>query len=228
MPYVIEPMTLEDLPEVHAVEVQSVPTPWPISAYRRELNNPAGNHYVVCRWRSPDGNAAERPEPRPPQRGFLPFLHRQPESPPPAAPIVGFAGMWVQLDEAHVTIIAVTPSHRGRGVGELIFTHLMDEALRRGATWVTLEVRVSNQRAQALYGKYGFTVQGTRRHYYSDDGEDAYVMSSPPINSMEYRQHYAALRRAAHARVAQYHDSLAGAADPRSYSDGFARGHPGD
>jgi ribosomal-protein-alanine N-acetyltransferase len=227
VPYVIEPMTLEDLPEVHAVEVQSVPTPWPISAYRRELNNPAGNYYVVCRWRSPDGAAVERPEPRP-QRGFLPFLHRQPDGPAPAAPIVGFAGMWVQLDEAHVTIIGVAPSHRGRGVGEFIFTHLIDEALRRGATWITLEVRVSNHRAQALYNKYGFAVQGTRRHYYSDDGEDAYVMSSPPANSMEYRQHYAALRKAAHARVAQYYNSLAGAADPHAYTDGLARGHSGD
>jgi ribosomal-protein-alanine N-acetyltransferase len=227
VPYVIEPMTLEDLPEVHAVEVQSVPTPWPISAYRRELNNPAGNYYVVCRWRSPDGKVSERPEPRQ-QRSFLPFLHRQQESPLPAAPIVGFAGMWVQLEEAHVTIIGITPSHRGRGVGEFVFTHLIDEAMRRGATWVTLEVRVSNQRAQSLYSKYGFTVQGTRRHYYSDDGEDAYVMSSPPANTMEYRQHYAALRKAVHARVAQYYDSLAGASDPRSYSDGFARGHSGN
>src|SRR5437763_14544237 len=99
-------MTLEDLPEVHAVEVQSVPTPWPISAYRRELNNPAGNHYVVCRWRSPDGKPAERPEQRQSQRGFLPFLHRQPEGPPPAAPIVGLAGMWGHLDAAHLTISA--------------------------------------------------------------------------------------------------------------------------
>ena len=106
-------------------------------------------------------------------RGFLPFLHRQQDSPLPAAPIIGFAGMWVQLDEAHVTIIGITPSHRGRGVGEFVFTNLIDEALRRGATWITLEVRVSNQRAQSLYSKYGFTVQGTRRHYYSDDGEDA-------------------------------------------------------
>lgn len=228
MPYVIEPMTLEDLPEVHAVEVQSVPTPWPVSAYRRELNNPAGNHYIVCRWRSPDGQPVARPEPR--QRTFLPFFARQQEAAAhPAAPIVGFAGMWVQLDEAHVTIIGVAPSHRGRGVGEYIFTFLIDEAMRRNATWITLEVRVSNVRAQALYTKYGFVVQGTRRRYYSDDGEDAYVMSSPPANTVAYREQYAVLRRAAHARVAQYDDSLAGAADPRAYAaDGWARGHTGD
>ncbi len=227
MPYVIEPMTIEDLAEVHAVEAQSVPTPWPISAYRRELNNPQGNHYIVCRWRPPDAIAAERPEERN-GRGLFPLFHRRDERPPLHAPIVGFAGMWIQGDEAHVTIIGVAPAHRGRGVGEFIFTALIDHALSRSATWITLEVRVSNLRAQNLYAKYGFSVQGTRRRYYSDDGEDAYVMSSPPANTVAYREQYAALRAANHARVAQYYDSLAGAADPHSYSDGLAHGHPRD
>lgn len=222
-------MTIEDLAEVHAVEVQSVPTPWPISAYRRELNNPLGNFYVVCRWRPPDGAQLERQDARS-SRGLFPLFHRQHErtGPPMHAPIVGFAGMWVQMDEAHITIIGVAPAHRGRGVGEFIFTHLIDEAVRRNATWVTLEVRVSNLRAQSLYAKYGFSVQGTRRRYYSDDGEDAYVMSSPPANTTEYRAHYGALRRANDDRIAHYDDSLAGAADPRSYSDGLAHGHPRD
>lgn len=229
MPYVIEPMTIEDLAEVHAVEVQSVPTPWPISAYRRELSNPHGNYYIVCRWRSPDGTAPERADERP-GRTLFPLFHRNQEraAPPLHAPIVGFAGMWVQMEEAHVTIIGVAPAHRGRGVGEYIFTALIDEAIRRNATWITLEVRVSNQRAQSLYAKYGFTVQGTRRRYYSDDGEDAYVMSSPPANTAAYREQYAMLRQPAHARIAQFYDSLAGAADPRSYSNGVAHGHPRD
>ena len=230
LPYVIEPMTIEDLAEVHAVEVQSVPTPWPISAYRRELNNPQGNYYIVCRWRPPEGIAPERRKPAGPRTlSALSPSARSATVPPMHAPIVGFAGMWVQMDEAHVTIIGVAPAHRGRGVGEYIFTRLIDEALRRNATWVTLEVRVSNLRAQSLYAKYGFSVQGTRRRYYSDDGEDAYVMSSPPANTAEYREHYAALLRPAYdARIAQYYDSLAGAADPRSYSDGMAHGHPRD
>lgn len=222
-------MTIEDLAEVHVVEVQSVPTPWPISAYRRELNNPLGNHYLVCRWRPPERAAMEGMDARH-GRSLFPLFHRQQErgSAPQHAPIVGFAGMWVQAGEAHVTIIGVSPAHRGRGVGEYIFTALIDEALRRNATWITLEVRVSNTRAQGLYTKYGFTVQGTRRRYYSDDGEDAYVMSSPPANTTAYREHYTALRQMNHARIAQFYDSLAGAADPRSYSDGLAHGHPRD
>ncbi|MHB8645076.1 MAG: ribosomal protein S18-alanine N-acetyltransferase [Thermomicrobiales bacterium] len=231
LPYVIEPMTLEDLSEVHAVEVQSVPTPWPISAYRRELNNPQGNWYLVCRWRPPDGRAMERERAEERQaRGLFPLFHRHPErsSPPMHAPICGFAGMWVQGDEAHVTIIGVAPAHRGRGVGEYIFTALIDEAIRRNATWITLEVRVSNLRAQRLNEKYGFSVHGTRRRYYSDDGEDAYAMSSPPANTAAYHEQFRALRQINYERIATYYDSLAGAADPRSYSDGLAHGHPRD
>jgi len=221
VPYVIEPMTLEDLPEVHAVEMQSVPTPWPLSAYRRELSSPQGNYYVVCRWRPPaeSSSPARRPEPRA-SRGLFPLFTRPQDEIPPPAPIVGFAGMWVVMDEAHVTIIGIAPAHRGRGIGEFVFTTLIDEALRRAVTWVTLEVRVSNDRAQNLYRKYGFTVQATRRRYYSDDGEDAYVMSSGSVNTAEYHQQYTALRNANHDRVRQYHHSLAGAADPRSYQTG--------
>nr|MDQ6905708.1 hypothetical protein [Chloroflexota bacterium] len=62
----------------------------------------------------------------------------------------------------------------------------------------------------------------------SDDGEDAYVMSSPPANTPAYHEHFVALRQANHARIAQFYDSLAGAADPRSYSDGLAHGYPRD
>ncbi len=224
MPYVIDPMTLDDLTEVHHVEMQSVPTPWPLSAYRRELTNPQNNHYVVCRWRSPEDLAIIQQQAREnrAERGLFPLFRRPQEqiAPQPRAAIVGFAGMWTLVDEAHVTIIGVAPSHRGRGIGEYIFTTLIDEALRRNVTWVTLEVRVSNTRAQSLYAKYGFSVQATRRRYYSDDGEDAYVMSSPTVNTAQYREQYAALRAANHARVAYYHHSLAGTADPRSYQTG--------
>jgi len=90
--------------------------------------------------------------------------------------IVGYAGMWVILDEAHVTTIAVDPLHRRRHVGERLLVALIDEAMKRGARWVTLEVRKSNLGAQALYRKYGFKDIGIRKAYYSDNREDAIVM----------------------------------------------------
>jgi ribosomal-protein-alanine N-acetyltransferase len=90
--------------------------------------------------------------------------------------IVGYAGMWVILDEAHVTTIAVEPDSRRRRIGERLLIALMEETMKRGARWVTLEVRKSNAVAQALYRKYGFKEIGVRKAYYSDNREDAIVM----------------------------------------------------
>src|SRR5690606_20918578 len=115
--------------------------------------------------------------------------------------IVGFAGMWVLYDEAHVTTIGVSPQHRGRGLGELLLIDLFEKAIQRNAEWVTLEVRVSNAPAQALYHKYGFTRQGIRRRYYSDNGEDAYIMWSPSLKQPEYRERFEALKAALFERL---------------------------
>ena len=101
--------------------------------------------------------------------------------------IIGFAGMWLAFDEAHVTTIGVDPPHRGLGLGELLLLCMFDEAAARGANWLTLEVRVTNAAAQALYRKYGFTEHGTRKRYYSDNNEDALIMWSPPLGEPEYR-----------------------------------------
>jgi ribosomal-protein-alanine N-acetyltransferase len=109
-------------------------------------------------------------------------------------PIVGYAGVWLMVDEAHVTTIGVHPDHRGRGVGELLFLGLVDLAMQLRAYRMTLEVRVSNVTAQALYRKYGFENAGVRRRYYSDNGEDAYIMWSEPIMSREFQARIARLR----------------------------------
>lgn len=102
--------------------------------------------------------------------------------------IVGYCGMWVILDEAHITNIAVRPEFRGRGIGERILKDMIERAKSRGATKMTLEVRVSNLTAQRLYKRLGFVARGLRRGYYSDTGEDAIVMwlddlgPSRPVN----------------------------------------------
>ncbi|HEU5478680.1 MAG TPA: ribosomal protein S18-alanine N-acetyltransferase, partial [Candidatus Tumulicola sp.] len=89
--------------------------------------------------------------------------------------IVAYGGIWVILEDSHVTTLAVDPEHRGRGFGEALLLRLIDEALERGAAWMTLEVRESNAVAQRLYRKYGFTTVTMRRGYYSDDNESALV-----------------------------------------------------
>lgn len=90
--------------------------------------------------------------------------------------VVGFGGMWVVLDEAHVVTIAVQPEYRRHGLGRRLMHALIAEAHRRGADFVTLEVRASNTPAQNLYRSLGFVTIGTRRRYYPDNGEDAQVM----------------------------------------------------
>jgi ribosomal-protein-alanine N-acetyltransferase len=194
-------MTQDDVPEVSRVERRCFSTPWPASAYRRELRNPAQNAYFVLRA-IPLAEARE-PVPVGPRSDHVPgaseragegrlglpglsLLQRRAFGSAEAPHIAGFAGMWIIFDEAHITTIGVDPAYRGRGLGELLLLALIDEAIRRGANWLTLEVRVSNEVAQALYRKYGFEIHGTRRRYYSDNGEDAYIMWSRSLRDPSY------------------------------------------
>jgi ribosomal-protein-alanine N-acetyltransferase len=90
--------------------------------------------------------------------------------------IVGYCGVWVILDEAHITNVAVHPDFRGRKIGEQLMGHMISLSMMYGAKKMTLEVRVSNQVAQALYGKLGFENHGIRKGYYTDNQEDAIIM----------------------------------------------------
>lgn len=189
-------MRPEDVPEVSRVEHLCFSNPWPQSAYRRELRKPTSNYYIVLRCSREtcdhihnQGDVAELPW----HARILPFGRRD-EGEPDGDPIVGFAGMWIVFDESHVTTIGVHPDFRGKGLGELMLAHLFLAAMERGADMMTLEVRVSNDSAQALYRKYGFTQQGLRRRYYSDNGEDAYIMWSPSMRDPEWAQRFEQLR----------------------------------
>ncbi|MBY6038588.1 ribosomal protein S18-alanine N-acetyltransferase [Fictibacillus nanhaiensis] len=89
---------------------------------------------------------------------------------------IGYCGIWLVMDEAHVTNIAILPSYRGRKLGEQLMREAIKLAKRQGALTMTLEARVSNHVAQNLYKKLGFQAGGIRKNYYSDNGEDALVM----------------------------------------------------
>ncbi|WP_137792232.1 ribosomal protein S18-alanine N-acetyltransferase [Bacillus sp. E(2018)] len=89
---------------------------------------------------------------------------------------VGYCGIWLVMDEAHVTNIAILPSYRGRKLGEMLMREAIKLAKMHGAATMTLEARVSNHVAQNLYKKLGFEAGGIRKNYYSDNGEDALVM----------------------------------------------------
>jgi len=90
--------------------------------------------------------------------------------------IIGYAGMWIIVDEAHVTNVAILPEYRGRKLGERLMSALIKHAKDRGALCMTLEARPSNTVALGLYAKFGFISRGIRRNYYSDTQEDALIM----------------------------------------------------
>jgi ribosomal-protein-alanine N-acetyltransferase len=90
--------------------------------------------------------------------------------------VAGYCGMWLILDEAHITNIAIHPDYRGKGLGKALLKHMMQLAASLGSMKMTLEVRVSNEIAQSLYRKMGFEATGIRPRYYSDNQEDAMIM----------------------------------------------------
>lgn len=108
--------------------------------------------------------------------------------------VVGYAGMMFTGLEAHITNIAVDPSFHGRKVASRLLLTLVTEAIARGAETVSLEVRVSNLPAQALYEKFGFVVAGTRKGYYIETKEDAFIMVAEGANSTDYRVRLSRIR----------------------------------
>ncbi|MCM3125850.1 ribosomal protein S18-alanine N-acetyltransferase [Mesobacillus sp. AQ2] len=90
--------------------------------------------------------------------------------------VVGYCGVWIIVDEAHITNIALLPEYRGMKLGEALMAKVMELAREMGALRMTLEVRVSNNRAQNLYRKFGFEEGAIRKQYYTDNMEDALVM----------------------------------------------------
>ena len=107
----------------------------------------------------------------------------------PDGTIAGYAGMWVIMDELHMTTIAVDPSVRGLKIGERLLLDTIREGIKRGAERATLEVRERNTVAHNLYVKYGFEDVAVRKNYYSDNGENAIIMWAndlilPPYQAM--------------------------------------------
>ncbi len=194
MPYFLRPMVTGEISQVAAIEREAFPTLWPGTNYQRELRNHQ-SEYLVCVHRG------ERvPVLHPQRRSFLDRLRRR--SPhrlvDPPELIVGYMGLWFMGGEGHIVSIAVGEQYRGQGIGELLMLAAVEMTLRREQQVVTLEVRVSNEVAQSLYRKYGLSQVGLRKAYYSDNREDAYIMSTQSISSLEYGEFLAA-RHAAFA-----------------------------
>ena len=108
--------------------------------------------------------------------------------------VIAYGGVWLMVDEAHITTFAVDPAMRRRRVGERLLLALLDVAADRGAHEATLEVRLSNLPARRLYEKYGFRPVGLRPRYYTDDNEDALIMTTEPLATPALQDRLARLR----------------------------------
>lgn len=108
--------------------------------------------------------------------------------------VVGYGGMMLVDPESHITNIAVDPDHHGRKIGTRLLLTLITEAIAKGATNCSLEVRVTNSVAQSMYAKFGFSVVGVRKGYYIETNEDALFMVADDIDSTEYRLRLRAIR----------------------------------
>lgn len=101
--------------------------------------------------------------------------------------LVGYAGLLMIADDGHVATVAVHPEREGEGIATRLLVELVRGAVRLGARQLTLEVRAGNERAHALYRRFGFAPAGARKAYYSDNGEDALVMWAHDVDTPEYR-----------------------------------------
>lgn len=203
--YYVRKMRHEDVPQVTGIDREAFPTQWPQPNYRRELGNRLSHYYVVCDGGRPVKQAVREESYENAATGLVSRLRQmfKPGRFSGDGPsrftshyIVGFVGFWIMADEAHITSIAVREECRQQGIGEMLMISVMERAMELKARLVTLEVRFSNTAAQNLYTKYGFAKAGVRKGYYTDNREDALMMSTDHINTPEFDAQLQQLKKA--------------------------------
>jgi ribosomal-protein-alanine N-acetyltransferase len=192
--FVLRPMTPADIPQVMDIERESFPSMWPQTAYARELKNRLARYFVLFEAGA-QPSALRAPFRLSPWRRVMGRLLRREREPHPTQElIIGIIGLWMMVDELHIVTIAVREAFRRRGAGEALLIAAIDFALANKMDAVTLEYRRSNEAARVLYDKYGFLNVGVRPRYYSDNNEDAIVMTTPPLLSRAQHRLFLQLR----------------------------------
>jgi [ribosomal protein S18]-alanine N-acetyltransferase len=172
----ILPMTPADLDEVMPLERRCFKDPWTRHMYLSDLTGNNLATYLVLRAPAGVAGQGERQE------------------------LLAYGGFWLLLDEAHIATIAAHPRWRSCGLGLGLMLALLDAAILRGAAVSTLEVRAGNTPARRLYEKLGFAEVGERRNYYRD-GEDALIMTTPPLLGPAMQERLSAVRSEAAAKI---------------------------
>lgn len=163
IPFEITSLKTADIPQAQAIERAAYITSPPNRDFLKELSNQLAHYFV---------------------------LHAISKAPTPGTlkSMIGVAGFWLIADEIHVITIAVHPQWKRQGGGELMLIKLLEEGYSLGAAVATLEARPSNQSALSLYQKYKFQQVGNRPGYYDDNGEDALILTTPLLTSLEYQR----------------------------------------
>ncbi len=202
-------MTATDIDQVLEIEREAFAPLFMGASLKRDLNNKYARYLVA---HQPDALDPE-PDQAPPDgpqsgseaadvslwgrmvKGVIGMVGRQPDADPSPRDIAGYVGLWFQGNETHITEIAVREELRGNGIGELLLIGSVRVAIEHGSSVLTLEARVSNFIAQRLYEKYGFKEVGIRKNYYSDNREDAVIMTTSPIHTDDYQEKFRQLQR---------------------------------
>ena len=186
----LRPMAAGDIAQVADVERESFPSMWPQTAYKRELANKLAHYLVLTELRDT--------EIEPPATGGLWGALRRIVGSEPATGtheyLLGFIGLWLMVGEAHIVTVAVRERYRRMGIGERLVIAALELAMDAEQDEATLEVRASNESAQRLYEKYGFARLGLRKRYYTDNNEDAVIMTTPRLTDSAFLARFQDLR----------------------------------
>jgi len=199
--YKIRPILEADIAEISEIDKEAFPGESifrPFSSYKSEIHS-SSVHYSVAYIDVTEISSREK---KPWFKRLLQsektesteYSELQPTNSTTKEHIIGFVGLWIMLDEAHITAIATRNNYRRHGIGEALLVSAIETSISLGAQMITLEVRVSNLIAQALYMKYGFLTVGKRIRYYSDNNEDALLMSIEAVNSSIFQSKFSRLK----------------------------------
>lgn len=198
-PYLLHKMRPQDIRQVVEIDQLSFATPWSYSAYQYELSDNNYSQMMVITlpvaqaglfsasggsangWPASSGSRANGAGWA---RLFGWLRGRFAANGESDDLVIGYGGFWRARGDAHISTIAVRPEYRGRSLGELLLAAMIRRAIMLNAQSCSLEVRISNAPAIALYRKYGFAFHGVKVGYYRDNREDAYDMRIPALDAV--------------------------------------------
>jgi ribosomal-protein-alanine N-acetyltransferase len=201
--YKIRPMEERDIPQTLEIDREAFPTQWPYptySSFKQELNNKLA-HYIVAFVPNDEDSNYIRDINSANNKNFAskffniinifnPQNSNSTLTPLGRDYLMGMAGFWLMAGEVHIITIAVRDTYRNRGIGARMLIHVIDSSIALNANVVTLEVRFSNVTAQRLYRKFGFKPAGVRHKYYTDNNENALIMTTDDLNMPDFLSHF--------------------------------------